>query len=176
MIDIIKPVSDAEVDNVRNLMRAFVEWAHVRYTKEIEFVEQYFDGTAFKNELRSLPGNYSRPSGRLLLARYDGRAVGCVALRDLGSGFCEMKRLYVDQRSHGKGFGRALVLALIDEAKSAGYSAMRLDTGPGQVEAQNLYQSVGFRTVQPYYEMPGELRSWLVFMELDLSNKMPTSR
>jgi ribosomal protein S18 acetylase RimI-like enzyme len=169
MIDVIEPHSEAELDEVRTLMRGFLSWGRERYRKEIELVERYFDPTAFEIELRGLPGEYSRPAGRLLLARLTGRSAGCVALRDSGSGFCEMKRLYVDPRSYGKGVGRALVLKLLDEAKRAGYSAMRLDTGPRNFEAQSLYRSIGFRTVQPYYDMPDELRSWLVFMELDLS-------
>jgi len=80
-----------------------------------------------------------------------------------------MKRLYVDPSSRGKGIGRVLVSTLIHEAKLAGYLTMRLDTGPNQIEAQTLYRSAGFSVIQPYYEVPDELRSWLVFMELDLS-------
>lgn len=169
MIEIVEPRNEVELDAVRHLMRAFAGWARERYTREIDFVDRYFDGDVFEAELRGLPGKYSRPKGRLLLALSEGRAAGCVALRDLGAGRCEMKRLYVDPASHGKGIGRALVKALVKEAKSAGYLAMRLDTGPGQIEAQNLYRSAGFRIISPYYDMPEELRSWLVFMELDLS-------
>ena len=82
-----------------------------------------------------------------------------------------MKRLYVDPSLHGKGIGRALVSTLVQEAKLAGYLTMRLDTGPSQVEAQTLYRSAGFRLITPYYDLPEPLRSWLVFMELDLSHK-----
>jgi ribosomal protein S18 acetylase RimI-like enzyme len=46
---------------------------------------------------------------------------------------------------------------------------MRLDTGSRQVEAQRLYQSLGFKTVDPYYSLPDDLKSWLVFMEIDLN-------
>ena len=150
-------------------MRAFVDWARVRYAAEISFVVRYFDQVAFEAELRGLPGKYGRPQGLLLLALDGERAVGCVAYRDLGAGVCEMKRLFVDPSCHGKGVGRALVSRLIVEAKSAGYRVMRLDTGPHQSEAQGLYTRSGFRIIQPYYDMPEEMRSWLVFMELDLA-------
>lgn len=169
MITLVEPTSEADLDQVRRLMRAFVEWARERYVEEIEFVERYFDPAVFDAELRRLPGKYARPKGRLLLAFEGDHAAGCVALRDLGAGICEMKRLYVDPRHHGKGVGRALVSAVTDEARRAGYAKMRLDTGPGQVEAQGLYRDSGFRLISPYYDVPEELRTWLVFMEKDLN-------
>jgi ribosomal protein S18 acetylase RimI-like enzyme len=44
-----------------------------------------------------------------------------------------------------------------------------LDTGPAQQEAQGLYRKLGFTDTEPYYDLPEELRNWLVFMELDLT-------
>lgn len=169
MLRIIEPATSAELDQVRALMRAFVGWARLRYAAEIEFVDRYFDADAFEAELRGLPGKYARPRGRLLLAVTDARPAGCVAFRELDDAVCEMKRLYVEPTQHGKGVGRTLVSTLIRAAKAAGYRVMRLDTGPHQIEAQTLYRSVGFQVIQPYYDVPTELRSWLVFMELDLS-------
>ena len=80
-----------------------------------------------------------------------------------------MKRLFVDPAAHGLGLGSALAKAVIERAKSLGYSRMMLDTGPLQVEAQTLYHKLGFRDVEPYYELSPQLRDWLVFMELDLA-------
>lgn len=175
MLEIIEPQSPAELEAVRSLMRAFVDWARERYARERQFVERYFDPEAFDAELNHLPGKYARPQGRLLLARENDNAIGCVALRDIGDGVCEMKRLYVAPGSHGKGVGQSLVTALIAEAKSAGYQIMRLDTGPGQLEAQALYRKLGFHVIGPYYAVPDELKTWLVFMELDLTGSPGTS-
>jgi len=169
MIRVLEPATVDQLDQVRILMRAFVAWAQIRYSEDIAFVRRYFDEAAFEAELAALPGKYSRPRGRLLLAIVDDRPAGCVGLRELSAGVCEMKRLYVDTSFHGKGVGRALVSTLISEAKFAGYSTMRLDTGPNQSEAQNLYGSLGLRLIQSYYDVPDELRTWLVFMELDLT-------
>jgi ribosomal protein S18 acetylase RimI-like enzyme len=104
----------------------------------------------------------------LLVAQEDGKIVGCVALRDLGDGACEMKRMFVHPEFHGRGVGQLLGRALIGEARTIGYHKMLLDTGPAQREAQGLYRKLGFKDVEPYYELSDELRNWLVFMELDL--------
>ena len=158
-----------DLDNVRNLMRAFINWHRERHRAEADLIDRYFDPHLFEAELSSLPGKFSKPQGRLLLAQYDGRPAGCVALRDLGDGACEMKRMFVYSEYHGKGVGRTLADAIIKEARAMGYKVMRLDTGAKQIEAQKLYQSLGFRVTQPYYDLPDDLRAWLVFMELKLS-------
>jgi hypothetical protein len=86
MIRIVEPAQPAELDDVRALMRAFVAWHRARHVEDIDLIERYFDQRAFDEELAGLPGKYTRPHGRLLLAYLDGKPAGCVALRDLGDG------------------------------------------------------------------------------------------
>jgi ribosomal protein S18 acetylase RimI-like enzyme len=108
----------------------------------------------FERELATLPGDYAPPPGRLLLARVDGALAGCVALRPLGAGVCEMKRLYVRAACRGLGLGRGLVEALLGHARNLDYATMRLDTVPAMVEAIALYTSLGFRDIPPYRPNP----------------------
>lgn len=93
---------------------------------------------------------------RFLVARREGAAVGCVALRLDPAGWGEVKRLYVRPEARG-GVGRALMDRLEAEARAAGLSALRLETGVRQPEAIGLLKAVGFRErgrFDPYSDDP----------------------
>lgn len=120
----------------------------------------------FDEELASLPGDYAPQSGRLLLAFTEDRLCGCVALRRQGDRVCEMKRLYLRPEFRGQGLGRKLADAIINEARTIGYEKMFLDTLPEQMAtAVQMYQSLGFKEIPPYYDNPVEGAK---FMELSL--------
>ena len=112
----------------------------------------------FEAEVASLPGEYAAPAGHLLLAYVDGELAGCAALRALSdadyANACEMKRLYVRPAFRRFGLGRALAQALLDEARGVGYSAMLLDTLDEMESARELYISLGFEEIPPYYFNP----------------------
>jgi GNAT superfamily N-acetyltransferase len=124
----------------------------------------------FDEEMRTLPGKYATPAGRIFLADWNGQAAGVIAMRPLEeAGACEMKRLFVRPAFRGKSLGRALAEKLIAEAVAIGYRKMKLDTIQGRMDqAIALYQALGFRDVSPYYPSPvRETR----FMELELVRK-----
>lgn len=112
----------------------------------------------FEAELASLPGEYAEPAGRLLLASVDGAVAGCGGIRPLADvdygNACEMKRLYVRPPFRRFGLGRLLAQALFDEARAAGYSVLLLDTLDDMEAARELYASLGFQEVPPYYYNP----------------------
>jgi putative acetyltransferase len=112
----------------------------------------------FEHELASLPGEYAAPGGHLLLAYVGGELAGCGALRRFAdaddANACEMKRLYVRPGFRRFGLGRLLAQALLDEGRRAGYSAMLLDTLDDMEAARELYASLGFVEVPPYYFNP----------------------
>jgi len=112
----------------------------------------------FEAELAELPGEYAAPAGQLLLAHVDGALAGCGGLRALPdadyANACEMKRLYVRPAFRRFGLGRVLAEALLDEARRAGYSVMLLDTLDEMESARELYASLGFDEVAPYYFNP----------------------
>jgi len=110
----------------------------------------------FEEELPALPGSYAPPEGCLLLAKYQEKPAGCIALRKLSDGICEGKRLYVKPKFRGLGIGRKLVEAIIKEARRLGYSCIRGDTVPSMQVAQALYASFGFKELVPYCYNPIE--------------------
>jgi putative acetyltransferase len=119
-------------------------------------VDLCFQG--FEAELANLPGDYASPAGQLLLALVDGNVAGCGALRPLHDAdypnACEMKRLYVRPAFRRFGLGRLLALHLLDDARRAGYSNMLLDTLDDMESARELYATLGFEEVPPYYYNP----------------------
>ena len=158
----------SQLDDVRSLMRAFLAWHRERHVADLDLIDSYFDVEEWEQELAKLPGKYARPKGSLLIAYRDERPAGCVALRDLGDGVCEMKRMFIPTELRGLGIGRALADQIIEDAREAGYRLMRLDTSMRQAEAIRLYERSGFRKIDPYYPLPDNLKGWLVFFEKEL--------
>lgn len=154
MLEIYLAVTKKQLDRIKRL---FLEYSASLY------FDLSFQG--FARELEELPGEYRSPGGCLLLALEGEEAAGCVALRKESEGICEMKRLYVRPNFRGKGIGKGLAEAVIQEARRLGYGRMRLDTVSGMKEANDLYRSLGFTEIGPYRFNPLE---GAVFMELSL--------
>lgn len=143
MIEIRAATLPHEIDAARRLM--------TEYAASLD-VDLGFQG--FDAELARLPGEYSAPQGRLLVAWRDDEAVGCVAMRPLANGDCEMKRLYVRPSVRGERLGRRLAERVCDEARAAGHRRICLDTLPSMESAQALYRSLGFDPIAPYVFNP----------------------
>lgn len=144
-----------EIEEVRKLFREYEAYLNV----DLCFQD-------FEEELAHLPGKYARPNGDLLIALDGENIVGCVALRKLDDGICEMKRLFVKPEARRAGLGRRLAHEIIRVARELGYSLMRLDTLDKLTPAMHLYETLGFRETAPYYDnpLPG-----VVYWELELN-------
>ena len=155
--NLLQAVRPHELDEARRLIRNYVEWLAVDLSYQ-----------SFEEELAALPGCYAPPAGRLLLARVAGETAGCVGVRPLEPGICEMKRLWVEPGYAGRGLGRTLAEAAIAAARAMGYQRMRLDTLPERMPAaQHLYRSLGFVDIPPYYHNP--LPDPVRMLELELT-------
>jgi putative acetyltransferase len=154
-IEIRQAETDTDVSAARELFREYEAWLGL---------DLCFQG--FEDELKNLPGKYVPPSGRLYLAYSNGELAGCIAMRSLGDGICEMKRLFVRDGFRGQKIGVQLIERLIDEARKEDYHAMRLDTFPPKMgKAVSLYESHGFYPIPAYYDNPND---GVLFMQLDL--------
>ncbi len=144
-------IADADdVELVRTLFREYADSLGVDLS---------FQG--FEQELAALPGGYDA----VLVATVGGTPAGCVGVRPLVEGTCEMKRLYLRPAARGTGLGRALAQAAIARARELGYGHMRLDTLPAMTEARALYRSLGFVEIEPYRHNPV---AGTAFLELQL--------
>ena len=150
------------------LIGEYVDWLRRRYAEAGWLVTDVLDMQAFTNELDTLASTYFPPNGRTFLAELDGEACGCGAYRRRDDGSCEMKRVFVPARFQGNGIGRGLCTALIAAARDDGFRIMRLDTGKLMTEAISLYESVGFYSIEPYFEYPAEIMPYFLFMERPL--------
>lgn len=155
MLTIKQAETQTEIDAARILFREYESWLGL---------DLCFQG--FEAELAGLLGKYALPDGRLLLAYWNSELAGCVAMRKLADGICEMKRLFVRDEFRGKQIGVALIERLIADAHEIGYQRMRLDTYPPKMgKAVSLYESHGFVPIPPYYQNPYD---GVLFMEIDL--------
>jgi putative acetyltransferase len=148
MLRIVPALSEESIAQARNLFREYASTTGV----EVCLGD-------YERELATLPGLYAPPAGRLLMAMQDdngnpGEAIGCGAIRALGPGTCELKRLYVRSAFRGNGAARKLVNELIAEARSIGYQKMVLDTLSSMEAAQKLYRTLGFREIPAYHNNP----------------------
>jgi putative acetyltransferase len=148
--EIIQATSPEQIEAARLL---FLE-----YAKSLGF-DLCFQN--FDHEIKSLPGAYAPPSGRLLLARLENQFAGCIAFRKLENEICEMKRLYVRPTFRGHRLGSVLAQNLIAEARNIGYKKMRLDTvASAMQDAIALYRRIGFKEISPYSSIPIETALW----------------
>ena len=128
------------------------KWCIAQYFAELgERFEKGFDAG------RSIPADAEAlrpPRGAFLLARLDGRLVGCGAVMGVEPGIGSIKRMWVSREVRGAGVGRRLLLALEKEAAGLGMALLRLETNRSLHEAQTLYRRNGYREVPAFNDEP----------------------
>ena len=136
--------AEDDIEQVRRLVRAHGDARAA--TPGVNYVYE---------DAARMPGPYAPPSGGIWLAFAGDVGVGCVALRPLGDGVAEVKRMFVDAEWRGRGVGRALMDAVIAGARAREYATLRLGTLDDMHAALSLYRSLGFMPVERY--RPDEL-------------------
>lgn len=144
-----------QLDEIRQLFREYAN------SLEIDLCFQDFE-----EELKSLPGKYSEPDGRLYIAYLEDKVVGCIALRRYDDIRAELKRLFVRNGYRGLGISKRLIQRIIQDALDIGYHSILLDTLDTMKPAISLYTSIGFKEIESYYDNPIEGAK---YFELDLT-------
>jgi ribosomal protein S18 acetylase RimI-like enzyme len=138
-VRIVEAQDGAAYAIARQLLAEYATWLDIEVENPI-----------LEHERNRLPADYGPPNGAILLAYVGDGIAGCVALRPLQPGICEMKRLWVREAFRRDGVGRALAVAVLERAARSGYQRMRLDTLAGMKAARRLYDSLGFREIPAY--------------------------
>jgi carbonic anhydrase len=145
---------DAAIPAIRGFFRDYAAWMGVNLSFQ-----------RFDEEMATLPGCYSAPTGRLLVGERDGRPAGCVGIRAISESMCEMKRMYVAPEDRGVGVGTALAVAAIRAAQEMGFHRLVLDAIPSMRMAVKLYREMGFTEAPACYPAPLE---GAMYLSLDL--------
>lgn len=106
------------------------------------------------------------PGMTFYVATADGAALGCVARLDCGE-YAEVKRLFVADAGRGRGIACALMARLEADARAAGMSLVRLETGPQLGAATTLYRALGYAERGPFGAYAAHPSS--LFMEKELT-------
>ncbi len=167
--------SEEQKDQAGALIREYLEWLNERIRRDYGIE---FDVEAMVQSDLSDPDKFYPPDGRFYLAYYRDQTAGIGCLKKLEKGVGEVQRMYVPPAFRGKGIGRAIVNRLIHDARSVGYLQLKLESLEFLDAAHSLYQSVGFREINPYadnsmesYQSAEQLDRYYtitVFMEMDL--------
>lgn len=126
---------------------------------------QYLNQQNYAYEKEHLEEIYGLPLGRFLVVKVDDKIVGCVGLKHMQGGQCELKRLYVKESYRGQHLSDRLMEVILKEAKAIGYETIYLDTLPFLKEAIHLYRKFGFFECEPYNDSPMDTS---IYMRLDL--------
>ncbi|WP_022704062.1 GNAT family N-acetyltransferase [Pseudorhodobacter ferrugineus] len=111
---------------------------------------------------------HTAPTGNLLIAWNNNRPAACGMLRAFEPGIAEIQRLFVHPDYRNKGLARQISLALMDDARAAGYHTIRLDTARPLTGAIKLYRSLGFEERSPYHNLTPQMDHFIVYFERPL--------
>jgi GNAT superfamily N-acetyltransferase len=170
MPDIVRVEMGAHQEKIRELFGEYLASLDPLFKQDFDIS---FDMNSILERNMEELHKFMPPQGRILLAYADdGHLAGCACLRRISQDLGEIKRMFVRSQYRRKGIGRALVEAIIAEARSNGCTRLRLDSAPFLPESHSLYRSIGFKPIPPYAdsEIPEEFHSRWIFMELRLDN------
>ena len=168
-------VSNEQKEQAGALIREYLAWLNERLQHDYGIE---FDIEAMVHSDLSDAAKFQPPDGRFYLVENNNQPAGVGCLKKLSSGVGEVQRMYVLPRFRGKGIGRAIINRLIEEARSIGYSQLKLESLQFLQAAHSLYRSVGFYEIDPYAdnsmesyqaaEQLGKYYTITVFMEMNL--------
>jgi GNAT superfamily N-acetyltransferase len=133
-----------------------------------DITETFYPVPKYAALMDRLEQEHARPRGVILLARGAGAPIGCGMTHALDDETAEIKRVFVSETARNGGVARMICQALMDQARSDGFSRVVLDTSRSLVAAQALYARLGFAARGPYQPVPDDVLPHLLFFEAKL--------
>ena len=168
-VEVRNVVIPDDLDAVKKLWFDYLTWGN--NNMQLHYgVHPHNPKEAVEQDIQGID-KFQPPYGRLMLAVYESKICGVGSLKSINAEIGEIKRMYVDPDFRRIGAGRAILEALLLEAKKAGYKRVRLDSPKFMEAAHALYRSFGFQDI-PHYsevEIPEHFKDYLLFMELELT-------
>lgn len=109
----------------------------------------------------------AEPGTTVFIARDDGAAVACGALKRHADGVGEVKRMYTRPSHRGRKIGARIVERVEALAREEGLNRLVLETGDRHPAAWTVYERAGFSRCGPVLDYPDS--QWSVFYTKDLS-------
>lgn len=134
----------------------------LEYIQSLNFALTFQD---VDRELAEISVEYNTPTGALLLAFDNDKAIACAGVRKIDGTTAELKRMFVDPNYRGLQLGQQILQKALDTAKQLGYKYIRLDTVPHMHAAIKLYKTAGFYEIEPYRFNPID---GAIYMEKEL--------
>ena len=142
-LTIEKAQSKSDIESVKTIFLEYMAFIE-------NFLGESLDFQGTEKEFADFPKTYDA----LLLAKVNGEPVAACGLKPFKTGICELKRLYCRPNGRGHQLGLKLTQATIIEARIHGYNEMYLDTDPGLIHANAVYEALGFEDIERYYDNP----------------------
>jgi putative acetyltransferase len=112
----------------------------------------------------------AQPDTTVFIARDDGRAIACGAMRRHADGIAEVKRMFTRPEYQGQGIGGRVLDEIVALARKEGFTQLVLETGDRHPAAWRVYERAGFKRCGPVLDYPDV--HWSVFYEMPLE-KVP---
>ncbi|MFZ6741841.1 GNAT family N-acetyltransferase [Undibacterium sp. JH2W] len=129
------------------ILRSAREADNIKIRKLVQASLADFDIAAEFNGLDAAIGSAGLPDSENLVelvAEFEQKICGCVALERLQAQEGKVFGFHVDKDFRGKGIGRGLLAELVQRAKQCGLKTLHLDTWDSMQSAVSLYVSLGW--------------------------------
>lgn len=165
---IVTPNGPDQFDSVRRLCWDYRSFLLGLGPEDAAVVRLAYPRDTYAKILETLETAHMPPHGAVRLALLDGDPVGCGMSHRLFADAAEIKRVYVRDDARGCNAGRAIVTALVDQARADGLARVLMDTGKVLEAARGLYLAMGFTLRGPYQDVPEIARDRLIYFEMAL--------